>query len=104
MREAAIAEGDADQHRAEHAGAGARRRCAALRVADVDERQDGGADDGQDLGDADAAVDAGQGVVVLGAGLDQEDADDRRQQADGHDRHREHQPAGRDVRGRGRCR
>ena len=52
-------------------------------VADVDEGDDRGADDGEDAGGEEAAVDRRHRRLVLVGGPHREHADDRREHADG---------------------
>ena len=52
-------------------------------VADVEQGDGGGADDGEDAGGEEAPVDRRHGRLVLVGGPHREHADDRRQHADG---------------------
>ena len=81
-----LGEDQADDHGAEALPAG-----VELVVADVDERDDGGADDGEDAGGEEAAVDRRHRRLVLVGGPHREHADDRREHADGAGGEREDQ-------------
>ena len=78
------------QHEADGDGAEALPAGVALVVADVDEGDEQGADERQRAGDEEALVDRLQGVGLALLGLDEEDADDRGDDADGASGEREH--------------
>ena len=83
---------DLGEHEADDDGAEALPAGVELVVADVDERDDRGADDGEDAGGDEAAVDRRHRRLVLVGGPHREHADDRREHADGAGGEREDQP------------
>ena len=87
--------GEAAEHLGEHEtdddGAEALPAGVGLVVADVDEGDDRGADDREDAGGEEAAVDRRHRRLVLVGGPHREHADDRREHADGAGGEREDQ-------------
>ena len=79
------------QHEADGDGAEALPAGVVVVVADVDQRDDQRADQGQRAGDEEAPVDRLEGVGLALLGLHEEDADDRGDHADGASGEREDQ-------------